>query len=829
METVLQDLRYGLRTLMKSPGFALIAMITLALGIGANTALFSVIDAVLLRPLPFPEQGRLVTLWESDPAYGAEQQRISRPTLSDWQARGHVFEDIGSWTPPSDFNLLTGAGAEKIHATYVSANLFPILRVAPQLGRGFVAADDQPQGEQVAVISNRMWHERYGGDPRVLGQVLAIDTFGRRDYTIVGVMPPAYRFPEDSDAWLPAGWNGLPRERARRDGHWLNALGRLAPGVTLEAARQEMSAIQSRIAQENPEVRAGTAIAIVPLLQQMVGARTRAALLVLWAAVAAVLLIACVNVANLSLARAAWRRKEIALRLALGAGRSRITRQQLTESLLLAVLGGGVGVLAATWGVQLLIRISPAEIPRLHEVAIDGSALAFTLGAVLVTGVLAALAPAWHGAHADVNDALKADSGTASAGAALGRTRSALVVAEVAFATVLLVSAGLMLQSFAKLLAADRGFRAEKVITAHLDYSVTGFGTWVEATRVRPQVSLQQILERIRQFPGVQSAGAAYGFPVLRRENQPPTNTLTIFGRPAGPADAMPTAFTTAISPGYVSALGIRVLRGRDFTEADTLDAPAVALINEAFARRYFPGEDPVGQYLAGGRAAVPLGAADRFGIPWWSEIVGVVSDVKSLTVQPEAAPEVYRPYWQWPMQSPILFVRTAGDPAQLASAIRSVTKEVVPSLPPPKTRLMTERVSESVAQPRFQAELLNLFGGVALLLAAVGIYGVLAFDVTQRRRELGIRFALGARRRDVLALVVGQGIRLTVLGIAVGTLAALALTRTLRSQLYGVQPSDPATFGVVVALLLVVALMAAWLPARRAASVDPMVTLRAE
>jgi len=827
METFLQDLRYGARTLMKSPVFTIIAVITLALGIGANTALFSVIDAVLLKPLPFPEQDRLVTLWESDPGHGAEQEKMSPPTVRDWQARSRAFEGIASWTAPTDFNRVTPGSAEKVRGAYVSANMFPMLRVAPQLGRGFAPGDDEPHGRQVALISDGVWRERYGGDSRVLGQVLAIDTFGRRDYTIIGVMPPAFHFPEDTDVWLPAGWNGVPREQARRDGHWLNALGRLAPGVTLDAARAEMSAIQARIARENPQARAGTRVSIVPLLRQMVGARTQTGLLVLWMAVAAVLLIACVNVANLTLARAASRRNETALKLALGAGRGRLARQLLTESLLLAVLGGGTGVLLAAWGVQLLIAISPTEIPRLHEVAIDGAALAFTLGAALVTGLLVGLAPAWHGAHADVNEALKADGGTASAAATLGHTRSVLVVAEVALAMVLLVSAGLMLRSFAKLLAVNRGFRAEQVITAHLDYSVSGFGTWVEPTRARPQVTIQQVLERIRQLPGVQAAGAAYGFPALRRDNQPPTNTFTIFGRRLGPVDAMPTAFTSAISPGWLSALGIRVQRGRDFTDADTLDAPSVALINETFARRYFPGEDPIGHYLAGGRAATPLDAADHFGIPVWSNIVGVVSDVKSLTVQPEAAPEIYRPYWQWPMQSPILFVRTTADPAPLASAIRSVTKEIVPSLPPPEIRLLTERVSESVAQSRFQAELLDLFGGTALLLAAIGIYGVLAFSVAQRRRELGIRFALGADRRDVLAFIVGQAVRLTVLGIAVGVTAAVALTRTLQSQLYDVHPTDPVTFGAVVALLLVVALVAAWLPARRAAKVDPMVALR--
>jgi predicted permease len=830
---VAQDVRYALRQLAKVPAFTAIVVLTLALGIGANTAFFSVINAVLLRPLPFPEQDRLVTLWESD-TLGAEQQKVSPPTVIDWQTSGRSFEGIASWTPPTEFNRVTGDGAEKVHGTHVSANLFPILRVIPQLGRGFAPADDEPGAEQVALISDRMWRERYGADSRVLGQVLVIATSGRRDYAIIGVMPPTFHFPEDTDVWLPAGWNGLPREQARRDGHWLNAVGRLAPGVALDAARAELSAIQARIAREHPQLRAGTTVSIVPLLRQMVGRRTQTGLLVLWLAVAAVLSIACVNVANLMLARAASRRKEIVLRLALGAGRGRIMQQLLTEGLLLAALGGAAGVLVAVWGVRLLIAMSPADIPRMGEVAVDGTALAFTAGAALVTGLLVGFAPTWQGAHADVNEALKANSGMASAGAALGRTRAVLVIAEVTLATVLLVSAGLMLQSFAKLLNANRGFRAEHVITAQVDYSMSSAGG------ERPQVSIQQLLERIRQLPGVQAAGAAYGFPVFRRDNQPPTNTVAIFGRTPGPVDALPTAFTMAISPGWLSALGVRVQRGRDVTDADARDAPSVALINETFARRHFPGKDPIGQHLISGRiyatpghlvagATIPLDAADRFGRPLWSEIVGVVTDVKSLTVPPEAAPEIYYSYWQWPMQSPVLFVRTTADPAPFASAIRSVAKEIVPGLPPPDIRLMTQQVSESVAEPRFQAEVLNLFGGAALLLAAIGIYGVLAHTVTQRLREIGIRFTLGAQRSHVLMLVVGHALRLALVGIGLGLIASLAQTRMLRSQLYDVQPINPVTFGAVAALLLVVAFVAAWIPARRAANVAPTTVLRAE
>lgn len=824
---MLSDLKLAWRQWRRQPGFTLVVLLTLAVGIGANTAIFSVVDGVLLRPLPFPDHEQLVTLWESNPALGAEQQKASWLALESWQTQDRVLAGAAYWTGPEDCNLVTATGVEKVRAAHVSSAMFSVLRVNPQLGRGFAPEEDVPRGPAVAVISHAFWAARFGADPRVLGQTVTVDTYGKRTYTIVGVMPAGLAFPEATELWLPAGYNGLARER--RTPHWLNVIARLADGVTPAQARGALNVVQAQIARENPDARAGTEVAVVPLLRQLVGGRTRTALFVLWGVVAGVLLIACANVANLMLARVAARQKEIALRLALGAGRARIVRQLLTESVLLAAVGGLGGILLAIGGVKAIVAFSPAGIARLPAAAVDGTALAFTAGAAMLAGIGFGLGPAWQCSRPDLNETLKATGNTASAGRGVGRMRDVLVVAEMALATVLLVVAGLMLQSFAKLVATDRGFRAEQVITAELDFSVSGFTTWVEETGTRPQAGVQRLLERLRALPGVPAAGAAYGFPTLRRDNQPPNATFTIFGRPAGPSDAMPVAYEKAISPGYLAALGVTLRRGRDIGETDTLKAPSVVLINETFARRYFGAEDPIGQHLTAGRDAGPLDAVDARGLPRWSRIVGVVSDTKSLTHQPEPAPEIYRSFWQWPMQAPLLFVRTAGDPARLAEAIRQETRAAIPNLPPPKIRLMTERVSESLAQPRFQAALLNLFGGIGLLLAAGGTYGVLACVVTQRRREIGIRVALGAQHREVLALVIGQGLRLAGLGVLGGLGLAVIATRALRSQLYEVQPADPLTFGLTALLLLLVALAASWFPARQAAKVDPIVALRSE
>ncbi|HTL17658.1 MAG TPA: ABC transporter permease [Patescibacteria group bacterium] len=819
----MNDLRFALRQLLKNPGYTIVAVLTLALGIGANTALFSVVKGVLLRPLPYRDSERLLSLWESAP--GIEQEAVSPPNLAEWQAQNRSFEEIAFWTGPNDFNLVTPDGTEKVRASYPSSSLFHVLRIEPQLGRAFLPEEDRPRGPQSAIISYKLWQERFGGDPQVISRPITVDSYGRRTYSIIGVMPPTFQFPEDTDLWLAAGWNGLPQDR--RSGHWLNALGRLKSGVTLEQARRDMNGIQARIARQNPGERIGVGASVVPLLRQIVGRNNRTALLVLWGVVGAVLLIACANVANLMLVRAAARQKEMALRLALGAGRWRVMRHLLTESLLLGLLGGAAGALLGCWAVKLFIAAAPGNIPRMLQVSVDGVALGFTLCAALFTAVVFGLAPAWQASRTGLDEALKEGSRTSS-GVSSGRTRSSLVIAEVALATVLLVGAGLMLQSFAKLLTTDRGFHAVHVITADLDFSVTGFSTWVEATDTRPQVPLKELLEQLRQSPGVQSAGVAYHF--LRRNNMPPVNwPFAIFGRTPARQEQWPTAENNAVSPGYFRSLGVPLLRGRDFMESDALDSPGVALVNESFVRRFFPHEDPLGHYITGVSNPGPLGSKDVHGVPVWYEIVGVVGDVKSLSAQPQSIPEIYRSYWQWPMQSPALFVRATGDTAAVVAAIRRETKAVIPNLPPPRIRLLADEVNDSVAQSRFQAGLLTLFGALALLLAACGIYGVLACTVTQRQREIGVRMALGAQRRDVLSLVLSQGFKLVSLGAGLGLALALALVRIIRTLLYGVEPTDPLTFAGATLLLAAVALLACWLPARRAASVHPMEALRYE
>lgn len=822
MQSFWQDLRFGARLLRKQPGFTAVAIFTLALGIGANTAIFSVVKGVLLQPLPYAAPERLVTLWERHPNKGMEQELVTPPNLSDWQAQQRVFEPLAFWTGDTEFNLVQTDGSEKIRASYISANLFPTLGVQPLKGRAFLPEEDQKEGNRVAVISYEFWQRRFAANENAIGQTITLDTYGKRAYTIVGVMPRGFQFPGKSEVWLPAGWNGLPRDR--RGGHWLSVLARLKAGVSREQAQAEMNAIQARIEAQFPNLNLGSHVAVVPLLEQTVGRNLTTALWILWGMIAAVLLIACANVANLMLARATARQKEIVIRLALGASRWQVVRQLLTESLILAVAGGLLGFLLAVGGLAALKAISGEQVPRLQNVRLDIWALAFTLFVSLLTSVLCGLAPALQATKQNLNEALKEGSKAATTGLHRNRLRSGLVVAEVALSLILLIGAGLMVNSFARLLTLHRGFQPDHLLVAKLDFSISGFTTWVQMTTTRPQVTLLELMQRLQAQPGVQSVAAVSA---LSRNAEPPRQGIILEGRQP---NETPRANFQGVTPDYFRTMGIPLLQGRAFTEHDIFEAPSVMIISESFAKRFFTNENPIGKRLAmeGRTPGQPVGPNPAAASPW-SEIVAVVADTKKLNLKADTVPEIYMPYWQWPMQTPELLVRTTTPAATTIAAIRSEIKALNKNIPAPKIETMDKLLADVVAEPRFQTMLLTLFGMVALLLATVGIYSVMAYSVAQRTHEIGIRMALGAQVVDVLQLVIGQGLKLVLLGVAIGLVAAWALTRLLTALLFGVRATDPLTFIVITLLLLSVALLACWIPARRATKVEPIIALRCE
>ncbi|HEY7184427.1 MAG TPA: ABC transporter permease [Blastocatellia bacterium] len=815
MRTLWQDLRYGARLLLKNPGFALIAVLTQALGVGANTAIFTVVNGVLLRPLPYDEPDRLVMLWEADPRRNIEQQRVAPPNLVEWREQSRSFENIAYWTGNGEFNLVMAEGVEKARCAYVTSSLFSTLRVMPHLGRAFLPEEDRIEGDRVALLSYEYWRRRFAADPNVIGRTLTVDTFGRRDYTIVGVMRPGFNFPNQTEIWLPVGWDGIPR--ARR-GPWLSVIARLKDGVSPKQAQAELGAIQSRIEQRHREASSGAVI--IPLLEQTLGARLRSALLILWGVVTCVLLIACANVANLLLARAADRQKEIALRLALGGTRFRMIRQLLTESMTLSFLGGAAGLLLAGWSLKLLIAFNAEHVPRLGETRLDGRSLAFTMLVACLTGLLLGLAPAWQTTKPDLNAALK--NGGATSSLQRNRLRALLIVAEVALSTVLLIAAGLMLRSFAQMARVDRGFQPEHLLTAKLDFSVSGFGGWVRPTETRPQVTIRQLIERLKNQPGVQSVGGA---------SDKANFQITVENRQTGAEEDYPRVSFQGVTPGYFRVMGIQMLRGRDFTENDELLVPRGAVLTESLARRCFPNENPLGKRIYLGRLNPgQTGELDHWtNQSIWTEVVGVVADVKSMSLDPQVESNAYISYWQWPMQQPTLFVRTAGNPANFAAALYSEVKALNKNLPTPKVQTMNDRLSDVVAEPRFQTLLLGLFGLMALVMVSAGVYGVVSYSVAQRAREIGIRMALGAGQVDVLRLVIGQGMKPALTGLAIGLAGALALTRLMKTLLFGVGANDPLTFGSTALLLALVALLACWIPARRATRVNPIVTLRQE
>ena len=821
MNTLWRDLQFGTRVLWRQPGFAAVAILTLAIGIGANAAIFSVVNGVLLKPLPYAEPERLVMLWERDPQKGMEQESVTPPDFDDWQAQQTVFERLAYWTGDSEFNLVQADGSEKIRASYVSANLFPALGVPPLEGRGFLPEDDRTGADRVAVISYDFWRRRFGGAADVFGQTVTLDTYGKRDYAVVGVMPPGFQFPGKSEVWLPAGWNGIPRDR--RGGHWLSALARLKAGVTIEQAQAEMTAIQARIEAQFPNLNLGSQVAVVPLLEQTVGRNLKTALWILWGVIGAVLLIACANVANLTLARASTRQREIVIRLALGASRRQVVRQLLTESSLLALAGGLLGLLLAVTGIAALKAIGPEQIPRLQDVRPDRWALGFTLLVSLIATLLSGLAPALETTKQNLNDALK-ESATTTTGLRRNRLRGGLVVLQVALAMPLLVCAGLMLNSFARLVNLNRGFQTDHLLVARLDFSISGYTSWVRPTATRPQVTLLALLQRLQARPGVQSAAAVSA---LSRSEAPPRQGLVL--EQAQPGES-PRANIQGVTPDYFRAMGIALVKGRAFTELDIFEAPSVTIINETAARRFFPDVDPIGKRLGmegrtPGQPAPPNPAAAS---PW-TEIVGVVSDTRKLNLGAEAGPEIYVPYWQYPMQTPELLVRTDAAEAAAAAAIRDEIKALNKNIPPPRIQTIDALLADVVAQPRLQTMLLALFGIVALALSAVGIYGVVAYTASQRARELGIRVALGARPAHVLKLVVGRGMLLVMTGMAIGLAASFALTRLMSGLLFAVSPTDPLTFVVIPMVLGGTALGACLAPAWRATKADPMAALRSE
>jgi putative ABC transport system permease protein len=810
MGTLMQDLRYGVRMLAKKPGFTLIAVLALALGVGANTAIFSVVNAVLLRPLPFDKPEQLVQVWATNAKRGQRSAPTSYLNFADWRDQNRVFDHMAAYTDASAA-FTYGDTPEQIEGAGVTADLFKVLGTEPLMGRALASEDERPNAH-VVVLGYNLWQRRFNADPKIVGQQIKFDG---ESTTVIGVMPKGFAFPfnaESPEFWIPLD----PQQdyNKERGANYLGVVGRLKPGVTLSEAQAEMETVAHRLEQEYPDKNTGKSIRLVSLHEDLVGA-VRPALLVLLAAVGFVLLIACVNVANLLLARASSRHKEVAIRTALGASRGRIIRQLLTESLILAFTGGALGLLLALWGVDVLGAAIPADIPRVKDVGLDASVLLFTLGVSFLTGLLFGLAPALQASKPDFNEALKEGGRGSTEGLSRNRVRSLLVVVEVALSLVLLIGAGLMIKSFYQLLNVNPGFEPDHVLTASFSLPPVKYpGAEQQAA------FFQQLVERVRALPGVQSAAFVNPLPLSNNMIQ---NILTIEGRPPqAPGERLITN-TRIASADYIQTMGIPIKRGRAFNEHDGKDGPTVFLVNETFVQRYFPNEDPIGKRIKVSIRPSP-DKPDANG-----EIVGVVGDVKHQTLDKEAGPESYVPAASFAESYMTLVARTSSDPAALTSALRGAVQEIDREQPVYEIQTMNQVLAHSVATRRFNMLLLGIFAAVALILAGVGIFGVMNYSVTQRTHEIGIRMALGAQHSDVLRMIVGQGMILTIIGVAVGLATAFMLTRVMVGLLYGVSATDPLTFAGVSVLLSAVALLACYIPARRATKVDPMVALRYE
>src|SRR5271163_1663446 len=803
-----QDLRYASRLLAKSPGFTAIAILTLALGIGANTAIFSVVNGVLLRPLPFRDPSRLVLIAEKS---SFPIVSTSYENFSDWRDQSSSFERMQAVR--SGAITLTGAGEpERLNVQMATAGLFSMLGINPQIGRTFLPEEDRAGGTPVALLTYGLWQRRFGGSPDIIGKAINLDS---QPYTVVGVLPAGFQILQDADLFLPfMPWaKTLPDDRNWHPG--IIPLARLKPGVTKEQARTEMLGITKRLEQQYPTYNTGTSADVIGLQDQIVQ-NSRPALLLLLGAVSFVLLIACVNVANLLLARAASRGREVAIRTAMGAGRARVLRQLLTESVLLSLAGGILGILMAWASLGPLLKIAAGSVPQGAPIGLDPWVLAFTAGVSLVTGLLFGIVPALRTAKLDLRETLNEGSRGSTAGPGQHRLRGALVAAEIALAMLLLVGSGLLLRSFSRLQELPPGFRPDHLLVADIPLSLTAYA--------KPEDRYQffdRLVERARTLPGVRSAAAASFLPVSGGGS---IIHFNITGRPPKtPHDFVAAGYRT-ITPGYLETLGVPLMQGRLFTHADNEKSPAVVLINATMARTFFHNENPLGKRLQ-------LGALPDQEVPTM-EIVGVVGDVHfGLGTDPQA--EMYLPYRQADLILPVfqlsVVMRTAGDPALETSALRSALAEIDSNQPLVKVRTMEDNMATTVAQPRFRTWLIGILAMLALVLAAVGVYGVMSYTVTQRTSEIGVRVALGAQPGDVFRIIVGQGLWLALFGVCVGVVAALVLTRLLQSFLFGISAYDPLTFVAVSLLLTLVAVAASYFPARRATRVDPMIALRYE
>jgi len=811
LEDIWQDLRYGLRMLLKNPGFTLIAAITLALGIGANTAIFSVVNGVLLRPLTYKDPQRLVMVFVTRPQ--SQEFPVMAGEFIDLRSQNLAFEQVAAFRPQS-LNLTGSGDPEILSGVNASANLLALLGVEARHGRAFLPEEEQLGNHRVVILSYRLWQRRFGSDLKIIGRTI---TLNDEPYTIVGVAPPDFQFPRKGD-WQAGVWFQpevdiytllalTPGQINNRRGPSLAVIARLKPQFIVEQAQAEMTGLAERLRQQYPDTDRDKGIRLVTLHQQVVG-RVRLALLVLLVAVGSVLLIGCANVANLLLARAAGRQKEIAIRAALGAGRWRVIRQLLTESALLVVLSGSLALLLAMWVVNLLQKIIPDDLPRADQIGIDGHVFGFTLLISLGAGILFGLVPALQASRLSLNEALN-EGGRSSGAIGHNHFRNLLVFSEVALSLTLLAGAGLMLRSFIRLTSVDPGLDTRNVLALEVRLPQSRYAPPQQA------VFFQQLLERLRALPRVQAASAVYPLPLSRMED---TIGFRIEGQPPPASSEWPTAGPRCIGAQYFKVLNIQLQKGRVFTESDGVNAPPVVIINEALARQYLPNQDPIGRRLT---------FNSRDGRTIWREVVGVVGDVRHMALDGELRPEIYFPFMQFPASSLTVIARTNGDPLGLVAAVRSQVQAVDKDQPITNIRTMEEILARSVSQPRFNLLLLAIFAGLALSLAAVGIYGVMSYLVTQSTHEIGVRMALGAQVSDVLKLVIRQGMTLALTGIVIGLITALGLTRLIKNLLVGVSATDPVTFSVIALLMALVALLACYLPARRATKVDPLVALK--